>query len=182
MFKKILIGLGSLAAVLAIAAFIFIKNTRSKSPAAVAEGNASGLTVKIEYCQPYKKDRVVFGALTSVQKALCPYGEVWRTGANEATLITFGQDVNIAGKPLKKGTYTLWTVPDPAAWTIIINAETGQWGTQYDKTKDVLRVEVPAGTNPQVQEQFVISFKTQTDGADMVLRWDNAEIIVPIRK
>jgi hypothetical protein len=182
MLKKILIGLGSVGAVLAIAAFIFTKITKSKSPAVVAETNANGFSAKVEYCQPAKKGRIIFGALTSVQKALCPYGEVWRTGANEATLITFGQDVMIAGKPLKKGTYSLWTVPDPATWTVVFNSETGQWGTQYDRAKDALRVDVPTGTNAKEEELLKISFKDQPDGADMILEWDTTQIVVPIKK
>jgi hypothetical protein len=163
------------AAVLGLAFFGLYKFTKSKSPEATAKFDQNGLTVQVDYCQPYKKGRVVFGELV-------PYGKVWRTGANAATIIDLKQDVKIAEKSLKAGKYTLWTVPTASNWTIVINSETGQWGTNYDGTKDVLRVDVPSSKSTgEAIEQFQIDLKPATNGTDMVLRWENTEVSVPIR-
>src|SRR5690606_15950790 len=83
----------------------------------------------ITYCEPFKKDRDIFGGLV-------PYGKVWRTGANEATEITFKKDVTFAGVAVKAGTYSLFTIPEKGEWTIILNPELKQWGSYgYDKIK-----------------------------------------------
>jgi len=159
---------------LAAAFFVLRTCTKFKSPEATAVFRQGGLDVEVNYCQPAKKGRAVFGTLL-------PYGQVWRTGANEATLITFNKDVALAGKPLKAGKYTLWTIPNANEWTIIINGQTGQWGTSYDESQDVLRANVPLKTNPDAVELFTVGFTTQTGGADMLLSWDKAGVAVPIR-
>ena len=161
-------------AVLAVAFFVLRTYTKSKSPEAVAVFKQDGLEVQVNYCQPAKKGRAIFGSLI-------PYGQVWRTGANEATLISFNKDVLLAGKPLKAGKYTLWTIPGANEWTVIINSQTGQWGTSYDESKDVLRVNVASAMKPEAVESFTIAFMPQADGADMRLRWDMTEVAVPIR-
>lgn len=161
-------------AVLALAFYGFLTFTKSKSPADTASFNQNGLSVQVDYCRPYKKDRVIFGQLL-------PYGKVWRTGANEATIFEVKQDVKIADKPLKAGKYTLWTIPNADNWTIVFNSQTGQWGTEYDETKDVLRVDVPASKLAETVEQFKIDFASAAGGSDMVLRWENTEVKVPVR-
>lgn len=161
-------------AVLALAFYGFLTFTKSKSPADTASFNQNGLSVQVDYCRPYKKDRVIFGQLL-------PYGKVWRTGANEATIFEVKQDVKIADKPLKAGKYTLWTIPNADIWTIVFNSQTGQWGTEYDETKDVLRVDVPASKLAETVEQFKIDFASAAGGSDMVLRWENTEVKVPVR-
>lgn len=162
-----------IAAVLAVA-FVGLKTfTKSKSPAETAKFDQNGLTVQVDYCRPYKKGREIFGKLL-------PYGEVWRTGANEATIFDVKQDIKVGDKTLKAGKYTLWTIPNADKWTIILNSETGQWGTNYDEKKDVLRVDVPVGKSVEMMEQFKIDFAAATTGAEMVLRWDNTEVKVPI--
>ncbi|WP_044172977.1 DUF2911 domain-containing protein [Flectobacillus major] len=153
--------------------------TKSFSPSSTAEFEQGDLDIMVEYCQPAKKGRLIFGPQTS--KALVPYGKWWRTGANEATVITFTRNVTIAGRPLKAGTYTLFTIPEQNDWTIIINSEVGQWGLSYDETKDVLRVPAVSVKKSDSVEKFVIDFNEQTNGADMILRWDNVEVTVPIR-
>ena len=161
-------------AVLAVAFFVLRTYTKSKSPEAVAVFKQDGLEVQVNYCQPAKKGRAIFGSLI-------PYGQVWRTGANEATLISFNKDVLLAGKPLKAGKYTLWTIPGANEWTVIINSQTGQWGTSYDESKDALRVNVASAMKPEAVESFTIAFTPQAGGADMLLRWDMTEVAVPIR-
>lgn len=161
-------------AVLAVAFFALRTYTKSKSPAETAKFDQNGLSVQVDYCRPYKKGREIFGKLE-------PYGKVWRTGANEATIFDVKQDVKIGDKALKAGKYSLWTIPNVDKWTIVLNSETGQWGTMYDEKKDVLRVDVPAGKTADIVEQLTIDFATAEGGSDMNIRWDNTEVKVPIR-
>jgi len=172
--KKFLRIAGLVLVLLVVAFFALRSYTKSKSPAATAEVNQNGVSARVEYCQPYKKDRKIFGGLV-------PYGEVWRTGANEATVINFDQDVLVAGQPLEEGEYSLWTIPSEGNWIVIFNRETGQWGTEYDQTRDALRVPVQSRQRDQVAEQFFISFAPQNGGTDMLLTWDKTEAVVPIK-
>lgn len=173
--KRVLTILGIVAAVLLVAFFAFRAFTKSSSPEAVAQTTQNGLTVKVDYCQPAKKGRAIFGGLV-------PYGKVWRTGANEATIIEFGQSVTVAGKPVKAGKYSLWTIPSQQGWMAVINGETGQWGTNYDQTKDVFRAPITSRPHSPVAERFAISFAPATGGTDMILAWDQTEAVVPIRQ
>ena len=173
--KRSLIIITGIVAILAIVVLVFFSVTKSSSPEAVAQFEQNGFTVEVDYCRPYKKERKIFGGLV-------PYGEVWRTGANEATVIKFGQNVTVAGKPVKAGSYSLWTIPSQQGWTVIINGETGQWGTNYDAKRDVVRV--PVNTRPlsPLADQFEITFVPEGNGTDMLLSWDSTEAVVPIRK
>ena len=173
--KRILTILGILAAVLLVGFLILRTTTKSNSPEATAQTNQNGLIVKVDYCRPYKKGRQIFGGLV-------PYGKVWRTGANEATLIKFDQNVTVAGQSLKAGEYTLWTIPSQQGWIVVINGETGQWGTNYDQKKDVFRTPISSRPHSPMAEQFTISFTPATGGTDMILAWDTTEAIVPIRQ
>lgn len=140
------------------------------SPKASAEGKG----VKVTYGQPSKKDRVIFGKLV-------PYGEVWRTGANEATEITFAKDMTVGGKAVKAGTYTLFTIPTEKDWTVILNGQLKQWGA-YDyekyKDKDVAKFTVPSTKTSSVVEKLTYSF---TPSNDLVIAWDNTQISIPIK-
>ncbi|WP_435353174.1 DUF2911 domain-containing protein [Emticicia sp. SJ17W-69] len=161
-------------AVLVAAFFGFKAFTKSKSPAESAKFDQNGLSVQVDYCRPYKKGREIFGKLL-------PYGQVWRTGANEATIFDVKQDIKIGDKTLKAGKYTLWTIPNADKWTVILNSETGQWGTNYDEKKDVLRVDVPSEKTAEMVEQFKLEFAAAEGGADMILSWENTAVKVPIR-
>jgi hypothetical protein len=145
-----------------------------KSPMAIAKYQSNAVYIKAVYGQPSKRGRVIFGELE-------PYGKVWRTGANEATEVTFTKDVKIAGKSLKAGTYTLFTIPNPDKWTVIINSELGQWGAyKYEKEKDLLSFEVPV-TKPEYRyEAFTIEFEETKAGADMELLWDTTRVAIPL--
>ena len=167
--------------VILIAGFFGLrKYTKSFSPEDVAESHASELDVKVTYSQPGKKGRHIFGR--EEDKALTPYGKVWRTGANEATLIAFKEDVMFAGAPVKAGTYSLWTIPGQAKWKVILNSETGQWGTDYNDGKNILTRDVNLRVSPKVRELFKIYFEQQVTGVNMILSWDQIEAIVPIAK
>jgi hypothetical protein len=139
------------------------------SPRVTAESK----NVKVAYGQPSKRGRVVFGELL-------PYGEVWRTGANQATEITFAKDGTFGGKPVKKGTYTLFTIPAAREWTVILNGQLNQFGAfEYEKHKDknVLEVQVPARSAQGVVEKLTIR---PTDTA-LLIEWDTTRVAVPMK-
>ncbi|WP_353722854.1 DUF2911 domain-containing protein [Dyadobacter sp. 676] len=175
--KKILLIVFALI-IVALAGFWGVrKYTKSFSPEAVAETSANGIKIRVSYGQPSKKGRLIFGR--EQDKALLPYGKVWRTGANEATVIEFEKDVIMGGKPVKAGSYSLFSVPGQSSWKIILNSETGQWGTEYNDGKNVMNVEVPIRIRPAVQEVFHIYFEEIPNGVNMVLSWDQTEALVP---
>ena len=159
--------------IVAIAFFALYKFTKSHSPSEEVNVESKGLKVSVEYCKPYKKGRKIFGGIL-------PYGKLWRTGANEATVIKFNKNVSIAGKDLNKGEYSLWTIPAETDWTIIFNSETGQWGTNHNADKDVMKVNVPSKKTGTIYEQFSIKLLPEQSGANMVLNWDDTEVAVPI--
>ncbi len=135
---------------------------------------AQGKDASVAYGQPSKRDREIFGKLV-------PYGKVWRTGANEATEITFNRDVQFGGKPVKAGTYTLFTIPTENEWTVILNSSSKQWGAyEYEKIKDkdVVQVKVPAKKTDSMVEKFTIRFDEQNN---LVMEWDNTAVAVPIQ-
>ena len=130
--------------------------------------------VKVTYCRPHLRGRTLFVDLV-------PYGEVWRTGANEATEITFTNDVKVAGNKLKAGTYTIFTIPEKEKWTVIFNSELGQWGAySYDPTKNVLEIEAKVGNTDVFYEPFTIEFQLNDNIADMVFMWGNTKAWFPI--
>ncbi|MFU8812598.1 MAG: DUF2911 domain-containing protein [Balneolaceae bacterium] len=131
-----------------------------------------GLTeVSLTYGRPSVRDREVFGSLV-------PFDQVWRTGANESTAITFSDDVRLEGHHVEAGTYSLFTIPGEESWTIIINDRL-VWGNRHDESADVVRFEVEP-ENSHFMEQMMIYFENITpDHADLVIHWDTTK--VPIR-
>lgn len=150
--------------------FTECKSQPVQSPRVTAEGK----DVKIAYGQPSKRDRVIFGELV-------PYGKVWRAGANEATEITFDKDATFGGKPIKKGTYSLFTIPTESDWTFILNPTLKQWGAfKYDsiKDKDALQVKVPSKKIGSSVEKLTMSFDKSNN---LVLEWDKTHVEVPVK-
>jgi hypothetical protein len=146
------------------------------SPLALASARYKDTYLKITYSQPHKRGREIFGKLV-------PYGRVWRTGANEATELTSTKDILINGSPLKAGTYSLFTIPDKAKWTIILNSDLGLWGSyNYNPKMDALRFEAPAQsvTDP-VYEPFTIRIDQTRDQAEVGLMWDQVKVVFPIQ-
>jgi len=146
--------------------------TKSFSPEADASYDKDGIYVGVSYCQPSKKGRKIFGDLL-------PYGEIWRTGANEATIIKMNLDSEINDNVLLAGKYSLFTIPNENSWTIIFNDQTGQWGKIYNEGRDVLRVNVPVKNMDDEIEKFTIEFKEEGEYINMLLKWDRSEVTVP---
>lgn len=127
-----------------------------------------GLTdVTVSYSRPSKKGRKIFGELV-------PYGAIWRTGANGATVLSFSTDVKIQGKDVPKGQYALYSIPDKKSWTIILSKNTKLWGAiGYNPEEDLIRFEVSPTKTKKEYETFEISFTNMTDkGADLTMAWD----------
>lgn len=146
-------------------------NEARVSPNASVSQTIGTTQVTVTYGRPSVKGRQVFGGLE-------PYGEVWRTGANEATTITFSDDVIIEGDTLGAGTYGLFTIPpEKGDWTVIFNNVPNQWGAyNYDSSKDALRVKVPPEKGPHM-EQLMFYFEEVTDSsAECVLHWSDVKV------
>lgn len=130
--------------------------------------------VKITYGRPHKKGREIFGGLV-------PFGEVWRTGANEATELTTTGSVYLANNLVKEGTYSIFTIPQKEKWTILLNSALGQWGAyEYDQEKDVLRFDVPAEKTDVTYEPFTIEFNQDNSDAFLLMIWDHTKVYIPI--
>jgi hypothetical protein len=140
------------------------------SPRDTARGSVQGATLAIEYGRPSKRGRVVWGTVV-------PYGEVWRLGANAATMFTTDRDLEIGGQLVPAGSYTLWLIPQRDGGTLIVNKQVRQWGTQYDEKQDLVRLGVQRARVPGALERFAITI----DGGELRFAWDDAEYSVPVR-
>jgi hypothetical protein len=143
------------------------------SPRDTIRTSIGGANFTITYSRPMKRGRVLFGETV-------PWGEVWRTGANEATHFHTDKDLVIGSTAVPAGTYTLWTIPRPEGWTLIINKQTGQWGTIYDPAQDLARIEMHDEAPLSREEQFTISLEPAEPGALLRMKWDDREAWVPI--
>lgn len=143
------------------------------SPNARVSQTIGTTKIEIGYSRPSVNNRTIFGDLQ-------PFGQVWRTGANEATTISFSDDVKIEGNTLKAGTYGLFTIPGKEKWTVIFNNVPNQWGAfDYDSSKDALRVEVTSENGPKVEQlMFYFTEVSKTSGT-LVLHWNDVK--VPVR-
>jgi hypothetical protein len=151
--------------------FSAFAQTQVPSPPAVVIQKVGSTEVMIKYAQPAVKGRLVFG--TKDQKALVPFGEVWRTGANESTTIEFSTDVTVQGKTLAKGVYSLFTIPGATDWTIIFNKEAKMWGAYtYKAEKDVLRVSAKSSEH-KMTERFTIGVSAT---GQVTLDWDKTSV------
>ncbi|HEY4930231.1 MAG TPA: DUF2911 domain-containing protein [Terriglobales bacterium] len=135
---------------------------------------ADGKTVTSDYSRPSMRSRKIFGGLV-------PYGQVWRTGANSATSLKTDVDLTIAGAAVPAGSYTLYTIPNETGWKLIINKQTGQWGTDYDDKQDLARVDMKVANNATPTEQFTISLdKTGAGSVTLKLDWAGTTASVSI--
>jgi hypothetical protein len=144
------------------------------SPPGTAEITLAGKKVKIDYGRPSMRGRKIFGELV-------PFGQMWRTGANEATTLTTDIDLEIGGARVPAGKYTLYTLPGESGWKLIINKQTGQWGTEYNQAQDLARVDMKKELIEIPIEQFTISFLPKGDGAMLRLDWEKTRAHVEVK-
>jgi hypothetical protein len=165
--------------------------SRRPSPLGFSRITMGDTYVSVVYGRPYKRGRNnIFGSKES--GAIVPFGERWRTGANEASEITFTKPVVIGGKPLAAGTYSLFTTPRADSWSVHFNSRLGLdgLGMLVDgkfspvtlEPTDVLTVTAKPTTLAEEVDQFTIEFEPTSSGADLVLRWIRTEVRVPISR
>jgi hypothetical protein len=129
----------------------------------------------VDYGRPIKRGRVIFGKVV-------PWNTVWRTGANAATHLHTPVDLTIGGTTVPAGAYTLWTLPSERGWKLIINRQTGQWGTDYDAEQDLARLDVRTEKLARPVEQFTISIEPKGAEAILSMSWDQTRVSVPVRR
>ncbi len=149
--------------------------TPAPSPAAVLKQEFALSTVEVNYSRPSIKGRKIFGDLV-------PYGKVWRTGANGATTITFGEDVTVGGKPVPAGKYGLLTIPGENEWTVIISRQLDVTSpAAYKQDMDQVRFQVKPQAMPIAIESFMIAFDNiKANSMEMDILWDRTVVVVPI--
>ena len=143
------------------------------SPRDTAEATIGGARVMVDYGRPYKRGRQIYGNLV-------PTNSVWRTGANAATTLVTARPLRMATTTVPAGTYTLYSLWTGSQWNLIINKQTGQWGTEYDKAQDLARVPMKVTKVAAPVDQFTIAVAPGRANAGVLsLAWDTQRGEVP---
>ena len=175
MRRKYLVAIPLFALVVTAIAFPQEDKSKRPSPPGTAEVTLNGKKITIEYSRPYLKGR-------HVGQELAPYGQVWRTGANEATSFVTEANLKVGDADVSAGKYTLYTLPSEGTWKLIINKQTGQWGTKYDQSQDLARMDMQKAKLSEPVEQFTISLeKTGDSTANLVMEWENIRLTVAVK-
>ena len=182
MLKRLLIALSIIALGLLIYS-VFVENIFAPrlSPKDTAKITLNDLDLKVEYNRPSKRDREIFGALV-------PFDKVWRTGANEATTFQTNKDLMIDGMLLKKGKYTLWTVPMKNSWKVMFNSKDYKWGVNekmepmWDPNYDVITLQIQTQQLDTVVEDFTIAFDNTTGNLNLTMAWDKTKVAIPLKQ
>lgn len=146
------------------------------SPTTTVKQEFSTSFIELIYSRPAMRGRKIFGDLV-------PYGKVWRTGANAATKISFGEEVSVGGQKVPAGTYSLYTIPGEKEWKIIINKNTGNWGaTGFDDKDDIATFTVPTHKISETIQSFSISVNNITlNSCDILLLWENTAVMFQVK-
>lgn len=180
MKRNILIGAGVIVLIFIIWVVYGLFLATPISPPATASYSQDRLEISIDYSQPSKKGRIIFGDESA--GALQPYGQYWRLGANAPTEITFNQDVTFGGKAVEAGTYRMYAVPGAESFELRLNSETGGMfgAAEPDYALDVLTVQAPVQETNPVVETFSIDIPSSDNGAIIVFSWDDVLFTVPV--
>ena len=150
------------------------KANRPSPPASASCDLGGGKAIKTDYSSPRLRGRKMIGEHD-------PYGKVWRTGANEATTFVTNADLIVGGAKVPAGNYTIFTIPNPDKWTLIINKKTGEWGIPYKYEDDELaRVDMKVSTLPSKVENFTIAYDKTATGCTLRMDWDTTRAAVEI--
>lgn len=175
--------LGYLSIFVFIAVLVYAQQDKSKRPSPPGTATVSftdGKKITVDYSRPKINDPKT-GTVRKIYGSLVPYGKVWRTGANEATSFVTDADLMVGDLHVPAGKYTMYTIPGENEWTIIINKQTGQWGTEYKEDQDLGRTKVKAEKTSSPVQQFTITLSKAGDKkANMMLDWENTRVTVPI--
>ena len=151
--------------------------TPAPSPGATIEQKIGLTDVSITYSRPHKRDREIFGSLV-------PFDKMWRTGANKNTIITTSDILIFGNDTLKAGSYSIFTVPNKDAWTILFYGDTENWGIpeNWEDKEVMVKTTAKAGSLSQVKQSFTIGFNdVQMDGAELTMSWDKTVVTVPFK-
>ncbi len=175
------IALGLLAVVIVIASYILYGTfINPKSPRDTVTITKEDLTLEVDYSQPFKKARLIFG--NDADGALVPYGTYWRLGANFATTFETNKKISFAGRPLAAGKYRVYAVPEDDHWVISLNSEFGSFGyTEPDYEKDIMSVNIASAKLMSAVEQFTIDFSNDSISSYMNLKWDKTLVSIPLK-
>jgi hypothetical protein len=166
---------------LVAASFVLADDKPRVSPHETVTADIDGNTVTIVYGRPYTKDPKT-GAPRKIWGELVPFSKVWRTGADEATLLTTKESLDIGGTTVPAGTYSLYTLPEVSGAKLIVNKQTGQWGTKYDEKQDLARIEMKKETVGTAVDQFTIAIeKNPAGGGTLKLSWENTQYSVALK-
>jgi hypothetical protein len=173
MLRSLVVAMSGLTLALGLQAQTPAVNFPAASPACTIKQRVGLTDIEIVYSRPGVKNRTIFGGIV-------PYGQVWRTGANQATKVTFSTPVKLEGTDIPAGTYALFTIPGEKEWTVIINKGAAQWGAfQYNEKDDVVRFKVTPVTLAETVETFTIEFnRIRDESAVLNLVWEKT--VVPI--
>lgn len=144
------------------------------SPPADTSVMLDGKTLSIKYAAPVMRGRKIFGELV-------PFGQVWRAGANSATAFHTDADISIGTVMVPKGDYTLYVVPTEKEWTLVINKQTGQWGTEYSQGKDLGRTKMTLTSSPTAIESYKMSLSGSGKSGKLQLEWEKSIATVAIK-
>src|SRR5256714_2986002 len=145
------------------------------SPPDSVRASVGGAALSVRYSRPSTRGRVIFGTVV-------PWNQVWRTGANQATVLETSADLTLAGTAVPAGKYSLWTLPSPAGWKLIVNKNTGQWGTDYNAQYDLARLDMKVDKLAQPVEQFTIRVDPEGNGGVLKLEWERTRASIPFSK
>lgn len=162
---------------LSMFALVVFAQEASKRPSPPAQAQckfSDGKTIKTDYSSPRVKGRKIFGGHE-------PYGQVWRTGANEATTLVTDTNLSIGGKDVPSGSYTLFTIPNADKWVLIVSKKTGEWGIPYPgESGDLVRVDMRVSQLPALVENFTIAYDQTGSTCAMHLDWEKTRATVDI--
>jgi len=178
--KKVLARMAVICLGLAVCATVFLaqqdKTKRPSPPATATFDLGGGKSVTIDYSSPRAKGRKIYGGLV-------PFGEVWRTGANEATTFVTTADLVVGGTAVPAGSYTLFTVPGKDKWALVLSKKTGEWGTAYPgASNDLARIDMKVAALPAAVENFTIAFEKAGMGATLNIDWETTRASVAVAK
>lgn len=166
----------AIATPLLIAAIVGAAPAQRASPHDSVSGSIDGDELTIAYGRPYMRGRTIMGGLV-------PYGRVWCPGADEATTLTTSRSIKLGDLSLDAGRYTLWMLPSPDEWQLIVNKQTGQWHTQHDASQDLGRVSLQKRSLSSPVEQLTFSIENDPSGQSgaIVMRWETTEVRAALR-
>jgi Protein of unknown function (DUF2911) len=166
---------------LVVASFSIAEEKPRVSPHETVTANIDGSDVTIVYGRPYTKDPKG-GTPRKIWGELVPFGKVWRAGADEATLLTTKETFDIGGTTVPAGTYSLFVLPESGGAKLIVNKQTGQWGTKYDEKQDLARIDMKKEAADKQVDQFTITIeKNPAGGGTLRLAWENTQYSVALK-